>query len=103
MAEPVIRDNQEAHRFEAHVDGQLAGFAAYMLASKRIVFTHTEIDPQFEGQGVGSVLVRAALDTVRADGSRKVMPVCPFVKAWIQRHPDYQSLLFVPKPSSVTD
>lgn len=100
---PDIRDNTEAHRFEAHVDGQLAGFAEYMIANKLIIFTHTEVEPEYEGKGVGSALVRAALDAVREDGTRQVMPLCPFVRAWIQRHPDYRPLVFAPKPSTVKD
>lgn len=103
MAEPVIQDNTEAKRFEAHVDGRLAGFAEYMIANKLIIFTHTEVDPEYEGKGVGSALVQAALDAVREEGSRQVMALCPFVRLWTQRHPDYRSLVFAPKPSVVKD
>ena len=103
MANPEIQDNTEAKRFEAYVDGHLAGFAEYMIANALIIFTHTEVDPAYEGQGIGSALVRTALDAVRDEGSRQVMPLCPFVKAWIQRHPDYHSLVFAPKPSAVKD
>lgn len=103
MANPEIQDNAEANRFEARVDGRLAGFAEYMIANKLIIFTHTEVDPAYEGKGIGSALVRAALDAVRDEGSREVMPLCPFVKAWMQRHPDYHPLVFAPKPSAVKD
>lgn len=57
-----------------------------------ITFTHTEIDPAFEGQGLGSKLVRFALDDVREHGDRKVLPLCPFVLGWMAKHPDYQDL-----------
>jgi len=56
------------------------------------VFTHTEIDPEFEGKGLGSQLARGALDAVRAEGSR-VVPLCPFMAGYIERHPDYQALV----------
>ena len=78
---------------DAAID-HLAGFADYMLTDGLITFTHTEIDPAYEGQGLGSQLVRAALDDVRTTGERTVLPLCPFVKAWIQRHPDYMDLLY---------
>jgi predicted GNAT family acetyltransferase len=103
MADITIRDNPEKKRFDAIVDGELAGYAEYMLAGTLIIFTHTQVKPQFEGKGIGSALVREALDAVRTDGSRDVLPLCPFVKAWIGRHPEYGSLVYAPKPSSVQD
>jgi uncharacterized protein len=103
MANVVIRDNQDEKRFEAHVDGRMAGFSEYLIANKLIIFTHTEVAPAFEGQGIGSALARASLDAVRAEGSREVMPLCPFVKMWIGRHPDYQDLVYIPRPSRVKD
>ena len=92
MTDVTVRDVPESTRFEAHVGDRLAGFAAYTLDDGVITFTHTEVDDEFEGEGVGSTLVRAALDQVRA-GDRRVRPLCPFVKAWIDHHPDYQDLL----------
>lgn len=86
-----VQDNQDQNRFEAHVDGQLAGFAEYVRKPGRITFTHTEVS--LEGQGVGSALARQALDAVRAEGGTTVVPVCPFIKGWIEKHPDYQDLL----------
>jgi predicted GNAT family acetyltransferase len=92
MSEVSVRDNPGASRFEAYVDDELAGFSAYALSDGVITFTHTEVDDAFEGHGVGSALVRHALDQVRADGTRRVRPSCPFVRAWIDHHPDYQDL-----------
>ncbi len=89
MSVPVITDNVEMSRFEAHLDGKLAGFAEYQLTDELMVFNHTEVDPSFEGGGVGSALARFALDQLRDGGARKALPVCPFIKGWIQRHPDY--------------
>lgn len=88
-----VSDNESGKRFEARVDGELAGEAFYNLADDLIVFTHTEVDDAFEGHGVGSALARGALDAVRADGRRKVVARCSFIRGWIERHPDYQDLL----------
>jgi predicted GNAT family acetyltransferase len=93
MSDVSVRDNGDESRFEAYVDGQLAGFSAYELSDGLITFTHTEVDDAFEGHGVGSTLVRHALDQVRADGELRVRPLCPFVRSWIEEHPDYQDLL----------
>lgn len=92
MSEITVIDNPEASRFEAHQDGRVAGFAEYELTDDLIVFTHTEVDPAFEGQGVGSALARQALDQVRAQGTRRVVPRCPFIAGWIRRHPDYLAI-----------
>jgi len=89
MAQPAtVLDVPDWSRFEIHVDGRLAGFAQYRLKDAGlIVFTHTEIDDAFEGRGLGSTLVRAALDTARSRGLA-VRPDCPFVRAYVTRHPD---------------
>lgn len=90
MADVNVSDNPELKRYEARVDGALAGFAEYLVAGRRLVFTHTEVDGAFEGQGVGGAIVRHALD---ANGARdeplEVVPVCPFVAGWIMRHREY--------------
>ena len=88
----TVRDDPEANRFEA-VDGTgvVAAVAVYQRLEDRVVFVHTEVDDAFEGQGVGSLLVRHALDSVRGEGLR-VVAQCPFVKAWIERHPEYADL-----------
>jgi uncharacterized protein len=92
MSEVEVRDNPEEQRYEAWVGDKLAGSAFYDTADDLIVFTHTEVDDAFEGHGVGSTLARSALDDVRAKGLR-VIPRCPFIRSWIDRHPDYQDLL----------
>ena len=93
MTDVEVTNNEAEHRYEARVGGELAGSAYYDTADDLIVFTHTEVDDAFEGKGVGSALAKGALDDVRADGRRKVVPRCPFIKGWIERHPDYQDLL----------
>lgn len=94
MSDVATSHAPDQSRYEAHLDGQLAGFAEYQLAEGIIVFTHTEVDEAFEGKGVGSALARAALDDVRAGGERKVIATCPFIKGWIDKHPDYADLLY---------
>ena len=88
-----VRDNRDRSRYEILVDGEVAGFADYRLREGRITFTHTEVDPEFEGRGVGGALARHALDEVAAEGTRTVVPRCPFFRAWIRRHPEYRPLV----------
>jgi predicted GNAT family acetyltransferase len=97
-----VTDDKEQSRYEIRRDGELLGFAAYQRTDHMVVFTHTEVDPSLEGQGVGGRLVQAALDDVRRQGLR-VLPVCPFVHAWMQRHPEYADLDYRSPGSKVTD
>jgi hypothetical protein len=86
--DPTVLDVPDRSRFEVHADGRLAGFAEYRFKDPGlIVFTHSEIDDAFEGRGLGSTLVRGALDAARARGLA-VRPDCPFVRGYIARHPD---------------
>jgi predicted GNAT family acetyltransferase len=88
----TIDFNANEHRYEIHVDGTLAGFSHVRENDEAVTFTHTEIFDQFEGQGLASELVTWALDDVRARG-KKVVALCPYVKRYIQKHPDYADLL----------
>jgi predicted GNAT family acetyltransferase len=83
----AITLNEPEHRYEADVDGELAGFAVFRMRGDRIVFTHTEVDDRFEGQGIGSALARGVLDAARGDGLG-VLPYCPFIAGYIRGHPD---------------
>ena len=97
MTDVQVSDAPAEHRFEARSPaGELLGFAVYDTIGATVVFTHTEVDPAFEGQGIASTLVQGALDAVRASG-RDVVAFCPYVKAWLGRHPDYQDLLRAPQ------
>jgi predicted GNAT family acetyltransferase len=91
-SEPTVIDNPSASRFEIIVDGQVAGFAEYRRRQGAIEFTHTVIEDAYEGQGLGSRLVRGALDDARREGLQ-VVATCPFVKDYIERHPQYADLL----------
>ncbi len=86
-----VRDNRAEQEFELDVDGHRA-VAAYQREEGRIVFTHTVVPRAIEGRGVASKLIRAALDSARDQGL-KVVPQCPFVAAYIQKHPEYRDLL----------
>ena len=87
----TVVNNAEAGRFEVRV-GEDVAFAEYRRLSNGILFPHTEVPQAFEGKGVGSKIVRTALDWARAEG-QKVMPTCPFVAGWIKKHPEYQDLV----------
>jgi hypothetical protein len=91
-AAPLISDAPVRSRFEAHVGGELAGFAAYHRRGDLIAFAHTEIDERFAGRGVGGQLIAFALDTARREGLA-VLPFCPFVRAYIAEHTEYLDLV----------
>ena len=94
MPDVQVTKNEQQSWYEATIDGERAGFAAYELrGDDTIVFTHTEVDPAYEGHGVGGRLARTALDDVRDEGTRSVVPACPFIKAWIDKHPGYAALV----------
>lgn len=90
-AEPVVRDNPAESRYETEVDG-LPGMIEYELAGDTIALTHTEVDPGLEGRGVAGAMAKFALEDARRRGL-KVVPDCPFVAAYIKRHPEYQPLV----------
>jgi predicted GNAT family acetyltransferase len=90
--EPRIALDEAAGRYELFVAGELAGYAEYELRDGGITFVHTVVDDAFEGRGLGSRLVRAALDDARELGLR-VTPRCSFFRIYIERHPEYHDLL----------
>ena len=88
----TLHDHLTEFRYEARVDSALAGTTAYELTDSMIIFTHTVVGEGFEGQGVGGALARYALDDARLRGLR-VRPLCPFIRSWIDRHPEYADLV----------
>lgn len=86
-----VINNKTQHRYEFTVEGHLAA-TYYKISDGVITFVHTEVPPELGGKGVGSALVKGALDQVRADGL-KVIAECPFVKAYIGKHSEYADLL----------
>ena len=89
---PEFTNNEVEERYEVHQDGQLVGVAYYRIMDDNIAFIHTVTAPEVAGQGVGSQLARYALDDVRDNSTRRVLPLCPFIRGWITRHPEYKEL-----------
>jgi uncharacterized protein len=87
-----IADNPGAHRFELKKDGVVAARSEYNLLKGAVLFTHTEVMPEYEGQGLGSKLAKFALDDVRGRGLQ-VIPVCPFIAGYVRKHPEYLDMV----------
>ena len=90
--EIAVIDNPAELRYEIQVEGELGGVIRYRREPGVVVLVHTEIEPRFEGHGLGSRLVRGALDDLRAHG-QAVVPLCAFAAAFIVRHPEYADLV----------
>ena len=88
---PAVVDNDAARRFELSVDNSTT-FIDYRLSGQRIILIHTEVPSELQGQGVGSALVRGALDLAAKRG-QEVVPLCPFVASYLKRHPEYLGLV----------
>ena len=91
-AEITVHDDGEHDRYVVEVDGKVAGYTVYHIRGGRHFFVHTEIKLRFGGHGVGSVLARYALDDVKAKGGM-IIPICPFIRAFVDKHPEYESLV----------
>jgi uncharacterized protein len=92
MDDITLSDNPEAHRFELRKNGVVAAYCEYNLLKGMLLFTHTEVLPQFEGQGLGSKLAVFALDEVRRRELNAV-PACPFMAGYIRKHGEYRDLV----------
>ncbi|MBB3096206.1 hypothetical protein FHR83_003876 [Actinoplanes campanulatus] len=89
----TVGDAPERERFEARDEsGELAGVLTYQVSGNIVVYTHTEVDPRFERQGVGSALARAAMDDARGR-NRTVVPMCPFLGEWLDEHKEYDKIV----------
>lgn len=94
---PVIADAEAAMRYEARVDGDLTGFLDYVVKRGRIALVHTEVLPDHRGQGIADHLAQFALDDARRRGLR-VIASCPFVRAYVDRHPETHDLVVGGRP-----
>ena len=88
----LVRDNPERHRFEIDLGDGTFAIAEYTLRPGKVMFTHTEVPEAHEGKGIGTTLMRFALDAARERGL-KVIPICPFFAAYMQKHAEVQDLL----------
>jgi uncharacterized protein len=88
----VVVDVPEQSRYELRVGGKLIGLLAYHRRGDRIAFTHTEVDPSCERRGFGSLLAARGLDDARREGLT-VVPLCPFIAHYIEKHPEYRELV----------
>ena len=89
----TVTDAPDRSRFEARVGGEFAGFCRYIRTADLVVYPHTEVEPAFEGKGVGGALARAALDDAR-ERNLPVIAICPFIAGWMRRHPEYQDVAY---------
>ncbi len=92
MSNVIVSNNAAASRFEIEQNGELVGHLDYRTSGNTVDLTHAETDHSVRGQGLGGVLVQEALDRIKVD-KMTVIPTCPFVATWIERHEDYQQLL----------
>lgn len=89
----TVTDMPERERFEARDEaGEIAGVVTYQLSGNIMVYTHTEVDAEYEGRGVGSTLARVVMDDARSKG-RTVVPLCPFLADWLEKHPEYNDIV----------
>lgn len=98
---PVITDATERQRYEAHVDGDLAGILDYIVKYGRIALIHTEVSPDFQGRGMASALARFALDDARRRDMRVIVN-CPYVEEYVTRHPDDDDIIVGRTPATPT-
>jgi predicted GNAT family acetyltransferase len=94
----TIADNRERLRYEAYLGADLAGVLEYRLAGTRRILVHTDVPEAFGGRGIGSELARHALEEARVAGAR-VTAKCPFVRSWLERHPEYADIV-TPEPAA---
>jgi uncharacterized protein len=88
----TVADNADMRRYEARLGSEIVGFIMYRHDQRRMTLIHTEVDPALEGRGIASRLVEGALDDIRRRGL-SVVPICPFVRAYLRRHPEYSDLV----------
>ncbi len=88
-----IENNEEANRFEARNKNQVIGLIDYrMTASDVMTVYHTEVSEDYEGQGIAAGMTKNLLEFLK-DNGLKVRPLCPYAKAYIEKHPEYQDLV----------
>ncbi|MDL2335712.1 MAG: GNAT family N-acetyltransferase [Chloroflexota bacterium] len=89
-------NDETARRWEARLDGELAGYSEYRTGRAKVVFTHTVVDERFEGRGIGSGLAKKALEAA-VDAQLRIVPYCPFISAYLRRHHEYDDWVDWPR------
>jgi len=92
MSNPEFRHDPDRSRFEIALDGEVIGASYYRTEPGRRVFTHTEVDPEYQGQGLAGQLIKVALDATKAADLR-VVPQCPAVAKYASKHPEYDDII----------
>ncbi|MCU1372803.1 MAG: GCN5-related N-acetyltransferase [Actinomycetia bacterium] len=92
MSDPTVVDDPSRSRYELLLDDHVAGTVAYLRHGDILDLVHTEIEPDHEGEGLGSAIARGVLDDVRRRGLR-IRPTCPFIAGWLEKHPAYEDLI----------
>ncbi len=92
MPPPELTDDKERSRLELRAGGELVGWLDYLPAGESVIVAHTEVLPEHEGEGLGGVLVRGALEAAR-DAGKTVIPTCAFAAAYVDRHPELDEYL----------
>ena len=89
----AVTHNRQKRQFEMPLGDDAAALISYEETGEGVLtISHTEVPEEYEGQGIGSKLVRGTLEILRAE-NLKIVPMCPFVAAYLKRHPEYQSLI----------
>lgn len=88
-----VRKDHSLNQYTILADDRQVGFAAYSETDGEIAFTHTEVDPAEQGNGYAAILVRFALDDVKATSEKRVVPACSYVAKFVEKHPEYQELV----------
>ncbi|MGO4691374.1 GNAT family N-acetyltransferase [Glaciibacter sp. 2TAF33] len=99
---PTVAHDASGSRYTINAGGEPAGFTEYVDQGDQRVFVHTVVDDAFAGQGLGSVLARFALDDTRSTGKR-IVPICPFIAAFVARHHDWDAVIDKPTLRQVTE
>lgn len=103
VTQAMDNDNDNDNdRFEISVDGTVAGFAQFVDREGRRIFVHTEVGEEYGGQGLGGALARGAVQQT-IDAGLTVVPVCPFIKTWLERHPEHSEHVQLPTPEELRE
>lgn len=92
MSDVTVQHRPDNQRFEAMLDGEVAGYISYEMGDGAIDLQHTIVDDKFGGRGVGGALAKGTIDQIRDQGGLRVIPTCPFLAKWFDKNPEYSDL-----------